>query len=426
MGGGGGPGREIPEQVIQDTLNNGEDFTLEENTTTNLTQNLIIPEGRTFTNNGTIDLGESGFEIIGNLVNNGTITNQNAQISLVDGSSVRNYGSIITDGTLKIQGEIAVLVEIFNFGTFISRSVEIIAEAVSQSGEIIFNLRPNSLTTFGTITSTEFDGDGRVTTTFTGGADGDPTAELRVDNIDTREPLILSNLILTNRTPIDGEWKVKELTLSNNAKIEPLIQSPQTRLSVSDKLTIENGPVFNKAIINIQTDAELEINESTLNNEGVIINAGTIKQLGTTNSSIQAEFFGKIETTGTVTGLNLKNQQIITDVDGIVIAGTKNENDRILNATAKTIEWDANYNPGAGDEDFKVKRTTADETKYEIEFVTGNIINDATTFPNGDPFSNNPDIYSSNENPGFLNTWYKEHDGLGNEPVTFGILVNPN
>ena len=30
MGGGGGPGRDIPQEVIQDALNAGEDFTLEE------------------------------------------------------------------------------------------------------------------------------------------------------------------------------------------------------------------------------------------------------------------------------------------------------------------------------------------------------------------------------------------------------------
>ena len=61
MGGGGGPGRDIPQEVIQDALNAGEDFTLEENQTSTFTEDFEIPVGRTFTNDGTIDLGDINY-----------------------------------------------------------------------------------------------------------------------------------------------------------------------------------------------------------------------------------------------------------------------------------------------------------------------------------------------------------------------------
>tara|TARA_B110000858_G_scaffold197938_1_gene261609 strand:+ start:3104 stop:4357 length:1254 start_codon:yes stop_codon:yes gene_type:complete len=417
MGGGGGPGREIPEQVIQDALNNDEDFTLDENETTNLTKILIIPEGRTLTNNGTIDLGEAGLEIQGSLINNGTITNNEASIEIKTGSAVTNNGTIDINGNLYISVFPGGIVSVDNNGFYNFNGL-----FVTAGSPIDIKLLAGSQTKF---KYAVFEGEFLTNPFSFTGITNDTNPDqpvLEINKFDIPTPLRLSNVILKhffiNETM--GSWEAKDLTLSNNTFIVGNKNNTPV-LEVTEKLTIEDGPVTIFSRINIGAGAILEINNSILKNSGTINNEGTIKQFENTNSSIEADSFGKIITTGTVTGLNLKNQQITTDGDGIVIAGTKNEADKILKATAKTIEWDEHYNPGAGDEDFKVKRSTADEKKFEIEFVLGKVTylkDGEESFPSGgSPFTNA-------KNPGFtINTWYKEHNGIGGAPFEFGILT---
>ena len=111
MGGGGGPGREIPEQVIQDALNNEEDFTLEENETTTFTEDLEIPQGRTLTVRGTLDLGD-GNTLLENgklIIDGGSIINEASDI-ILDGEATEiiNGGSIAINGTLTVKNDIVV------------------------------------------------------------------------------------------------------------------------------------------------------------------------------------------------------------------------------------------------------------------------------------------------------------------------------
>ena len=413
MGGGGGPGREIPEQVIQDAFNNGEDFTLEENETTNLTEILIIPEGRTLTNNGTIDLGESGLEITGNLINNGTITNQEASIEIKTGSAVTNNGTIDINGNLYISVIPRGYVNVSNNGIYNFEGL-----FVTAGSQIDIKLLAGSQTKFKyTEWVDEFLTNPFSFTGITNDTNPDQPV-LEIHRYDIPSPLRLSNVILKHFFIKEtmGSWEAKDLTLSDNTFIVGNEDNTPV-LEVTEKLTIEDGPVTIFSRINIGAGAILEINNSILKNSGTINNEGTIKQFENTNSSIEADSFGKIITTGTVTGLNLKNQQITTDGDGTVIAGTKNEADKILNA--KTIVWDANYTPG--DEDYKVKRTTADPTKYEIEFVTNKVTflkeGIGVTLPNGGQ------PYSPANNPGFTpNTWYKEYDEDGELLTAFEIL----
>ena len=568
MGGGGGPGREIPEQVIQDALNNEEDFTLEENETTNLTEILIIPEGRTLTNNGTIDLGEAGLQIEGNLINNGTITNNQSTMDIYQGGKVENRGTIIlSNGTVKYVGDNTGQITLKNEGIMkfetlsiatpedvtstvsLSNSSSFIVDRIEATGpgELAFsgfggdsdsraNLKSTTLqtsssiilknlifdTTNITLTSTasslslentalsvskkmevskasndvsillsnssslkvgkiETTGPKKLTIT---GNDND-RSNVESTTLQTSSSITLKNLIFdtTNITLIStasslslvntalsvvekmevstasndvssillsnssslkvgtieatgqGELKitgndddrsnVESTTLQTSSSITlKNLEFKTSNITASNSVTIDNAKdsslTFNgDASIegNIKNQGLLQLNNITLTNTGTINNEGTIKQFENTNSSIEADSFGKIITTGTVTGLNLKNQQITTDGDGTVIAGTKNEADKILNA--KTIVWDAKYNPG-DEEDYKVKRTTADHTKYEIEFVQGKVTflkeDIGVTLPNGGQ------PYSPANNPGFtLNTWYKEYDGDGDEQTVFGI-----
>ena len=104
MGGGGGPGREIPEQVIQDALNNGEDFTLAENETTTFTEDLEIPQGRTLTVKGTLDLGD-GNTLTENgrlVIDGGRIINDLGSVKLISDQTTRILGQILIDGVLTL------------------------------------------------------------------------------------------------------------------------------------------------------------------------------------------------------------------------------------------------------------------------------------------------------------------------------------
>ena len=112
MGGGGGPGREIPEQVIQDALNNGEDFTLRQNETTTLTQNLTVPAETTLTIEGTIDLGDGNtFQIVGDgeviVTGSGIITNAASNIKVVDTATLQlqSGADILIDGNLELEDD---------------------------------------------------------------------------------------------------------------------------------------------------------------------------------------------------------------------------------------------------------------------------------------------------------------------------------
>jgi hypothetical protein len=360
-------------------------------------------------------------EITGNLINNGTITNNEASIEIKTGSAVTNNGTIDINGNLYITVFPGGNVLVSNSGFMIIKK----GLVVTPRSPIDIQLLAGSQTKIG---YADFGSEFLTNRfSFTGIMDDKNPDQpvLEINKFDIPTPLRLSNVILKhffttdeNNNKIKGSWKAKNLTLSNNTFIVGN-EDNTPELKVTEKLTIEDGPVTIFSRINIGAGAILEINNSILKNSGTINNEGTLKQFENTNSSIEADSFGKIITTGTVTGLNLKNQQT-TDGDGIVIAGTKNEQDKILNETAKTIVWDTNYDPR--DEDFKVKRTTADPTKYEIEFVTNKVTflkeGIEVTLPN----PNGASPYTNANNPGFtINTWYKEHDGFGDNPHIFGI-----
>jgi len=444
MGGGGGPGRDIPEQVIKDTLNNGEDFTLAENETTYLTKILIIPEGRTLTNNGTIDLGEAGLEIQGSLINNGTITNQEARISITKNGNVVNGGNINLDGKISIStiNTTVTFIKIQNIGQIKASRFEVVGNDPNISTTISLDASSNFIITESIINKAvgEFNIIGK-----TPGMSKTPLSssliethsptnfkniQIQTEEMKATDTLTLENTLIVSTGIIRQE---KSLIIENGSNIEcqgdGLFgldgEASQVNIDTDSQLiilgtTVIISNIINEGIVTIESGKVLLLKNNTFNNTGKIINYGKLRQFTDTNSSIEAKSFGKIITTGTVTGLNLKNQQITTDGDGIVIAGTKNEDGKIPFATHKTIEWDANYNPGTGDEDFKVKRSTADPTKFEIEFVEFYVTffkdNIKVYLPNGDQ------PYTNANNPGFtINTWYKQHDGVGSEPIVFGI-----
>ena len=448
MGGGGGPGREIPEQVIQDALNNGEDFTLEENDTTNLTENLIIPEGRTLTNNGTIDLGESGLEITGNLINNGTITNQAAGITVLKTGEIANFSVININGTIVINTDGSFTFT--NKGEVTAQKLEVIGD----DPEVSITLHLETLETsksFYKIDNIINNGAGEFNISiFPPSSTRDPfnPSAIISKNIETNSPTTFKGIdVLTDSMTatdsltlddtsfqsLDQIIQVKSLNMKNDSfyictngffggdeTFEVKIDTSSTFL-IGGSVVIKSN-IINQGKLKIRPEKLLQLNNNTLENTGTIENNGTIRQFSDSNPSIEANSFGKIITTGTVTGLNLKNQQINTTGNGTVIAGTKNEDGKILNATAKTIEWDANYNPGDEDEDYKVKRIPLDDSKFEIEFVTDKVkfLKEGVevTLPNG------VQPYSTVNNPGFtLDTWYKQHDGVDGEPNVFGILA---
>lgn len=112
MGGGGGGGTQIPEQTIQDALNAGSDFTLNENEFVLFEQPLNVPEGQTLTNNGDIILLNNDIILnASNLVNNGIIRNSNEtpDTSTIDRSIDRNESSI-SEGTIRAIVAIAAAV----------------------------------------------------------------------------------------------------------------------------------------------------------------------------------------------------------------------------------------------------------------------------------------------------------------------------
>lgn len=111
MGGGGGPPRvNVPEQVIQDAFDKGEDFTLESNEQTNLTKDLTIPAEVVFTVKGVLDLGEGNTltEEGQLIVDGGRIQNEAADVVLSGDSTTifQNQGELETDGTLTINKDI--------------------------------------------------------------------------------------------------------------------------------------------------------------------------------------------------------------------------------------------------------------------------------------------------------------------------------
>jgi hypothetical protein len=111
MGGGGGPPHvNVPEEVIQEAFDNGEDFTLAENETTNLTKDLTIPAEVVFTVKGVLDLGEGNTltEEGQLIVDGGRIQNENADLVLSGDSTTifENQGQLDTDGTLTVNKEV--------------------------------------------------------------------------------------------------------------------------------------------------------------------------------------------------------------------------------------------------------------------------------------------------------------------------------
>jgi hypothetical protein len=105
MGRGGGP-ITIPEAVIEEAFNKGEDFTISENEIAILTEPLEVPTGSTLLVEGTIDLGE------GNILNvavgstlkldGGTLTNTASDVE-VSGILTSDNGQINIAGDLTVK-----------------------------------------------------------------------------------------------------------------------------------------------------------------------------------------------------------------------------------------------------------------------------------------------------------------------------------
>ena len=113
MGGGGGPPRvNVPEEVIQEAFDNGEDFTLESNEQTIVTKDLTIPAGVVFTVKGVLDLGEGNtFSELGQLiVDGGRVQNEGSDVVLSGDSTTifQNQGQLDIDGTLTVNKEVNI------------------------------------------------------------------------------------------------------------------------------------------------------------------------------------------------------------------------------------------------------------------------------------------------------------------------------
>jgi hypothetical protein len=107
MGGGGGPTIIIvPEEDIQDTLQNGKDYTLKENEKSTFTTDLTVPPGTTLTIKGTLDLGDGNtLKVKGALViNGGSITNEDSNVFVFPNGTIemKNGGEMVISGNLEL------------------------------------------------------------------------------------------------------------------------------------------------------------------------------------------------------------------------------------------------------------------------------------------------------------------------------------
>jgi hypothetical protein len=101
MGRGGGP-ITIPEAVIEEAFNKGEDFTISENEIAILTEPLEVPTGRTLLVEGTIDLGGNILNVaVGSTLklDGGTLTNAAGSELNVDGNVEAVNSNINTPDT---------------------------------------------------------------------------------------------------------------------------------------------------------------------------------------------------------------------------------------------------------------------------------------------------------------------------------------
>jgi hypothetical protein len=438
----------VPEEVIQEAFDNGENFTLEENETTTLTQNLIVPSAVTFINKGTIDLKESTLEILGDFINQGTVTNQEASIVIKENGNLTNNNL----GVITLNGNIQLIPggkgSLTNEGKLTAMQLEVngnnpdVSTTLSLKGEeSIFNVKNiinNGAGAFNIV--------GITTLSKT---------VIKCESLETHSPTTLTNLQwltenmqATDTLTLDNTYlkssemhTTKSLTIKNNSEFECINGMFDTGEEESEvnidkqsslKIIRENSfksKIINKGIVSIIVkEANLQLNNTTFENTGVINNNGTLKQFGDTNSTINTggEPFGIINTNGTVSGLNLENQQINTEGDGIVIAGIKNDDGFITVNNSKTVKWTANYNPG--ENNWKIKRMTPEDGKFDMEYYLQQgtfhvgTITTLQTFPQGSP--ENSIYYLSDDNLGFsTGTWFKCYtDGGDPNPKTIGIV----
>ena len=410
MGGGGGPGREIPEQVIQDALNNGEDFTLEENETSTFTEDFEIPEGTTLTIRGTLDLGDGNtLTETGKLViDGGRVINEASNI-ILDGETTEiiNGGSIAINGVLTVNNDI-VVAQVPEFGNpFVTAKKMILKGGVKLevkdrdlttkeeewlAGELEISPDPNFFAPVGLV-----------------GVLIEVTEELKVD--------VGSTLSLDN----DSQIKIKE-----GAKAEIRGEIQLNQLADPKAVDPETGEILSRlpGFGQINNNGDLFIYEG-----GSIIHP----EVGVGPSQIVGNGTGTI----TVSGSNednveskIENVQIYDNeitvgeppffpgapILGKIYLGLTNENGAITTPLPNgrfnnqgAIDWDESYesndvkltvraNPGIVY--YKDTRITAPEIVGEynyIEFPQGEGAKDPVLDP-----AEEVTFYPKNDNPGFL------------------------
>ena len=353
----------------------------------NSTSDLIIETGGSFTNEGTIG---GTFENLAYL----EVTNSNTSGGFINSGTLNalfiNFlGPLINSGNINITSAGGVISvsklsgETVNTGTITNNLNLVIEENFTNEGTFT---NQNNLTLNGTFSNTST---GSLTNT------GKWTNE--------EDSSFISEIPLT----LEGEF-INKGTFDS-----------QENLTI---LGAEATPFKNEGTLKIAANKVMEINSSGLNNTGTIENNGVLKSRTGDDSTIYANDgnFGIITTSGTVTGLNLEDQQINTIDDGIVIAGTLNDGDDLVDP--KTIRWTSNYNA-----DWKVKRAIPNDQKFDMEFYEKKV-----TFvqylgfdylPVGTPDQGTV-IYPLEDNPGFAGTWYKQTPANNSDKQIFGIAAS--
>ena len=379
MGGGGGPPRvNVPEEVIQEAFDNGEDFTLESNEQTNLTKDLTIPAGVVFTVKGVLDLGEANiFTELGQLiVDGGRVQNEASDIVLSgNGTTIfQNQGQLDIDGTLTVNKQVNIKTttgdgryEYINVKTLIlDKDAEI-----SVTGQGTSDITAAGVRLFFGI----LQGEGDL-------------------NIFIKESMTIE--------------KGGELTLNNNAalncsksvvNVEGLLKFDFTSLLrvINGELNVKNGG----SIVGLVKEDFLERKNEIV---GGVVNVYGEDSESSNISSIENCSFIDVE--------QINIGKIIDDVvhPGKIFLGKFDSDQGVFTSANQSIEFeDSTTKPMTILSPAGLEYVNKEvERKPPIRFFLGDV---EVAFPNGEPEGTVPQLkYPKSENPGFTITYDESGD----------------
>lgn len=431
----------LSQQEVEEALASG-DFTIESGKKLTLTSNLTIPVGRTLTIEGEVDLATFEFIMNGTVVNQGTVTNEAATITVNSGALFRNFGTVNIDGDLIFvrsasevprseirAGSITVSTLTFkNDGPEDDMNVEI-----DFADESAFTPSVLNFNNLNFIAAEGFTGQINVTMTGDPGNKPDITAS---QNTSIRNGLTLTNVNYTTATlqPETGQDYNLTLTSSDVTVTTNSTMSAASQLTIDNdstyelsgnvKSTFRNNVTNQGALVVSNSSGELELNSVdaalTFLNTGTISNQGSIYGLASTPSDTvtikpsasPGSEYGQIWNTGTFRTLQLIDQEILNNGDGVIVAGTFNSGDTELE-NQKPITWNSTF-----EGEYKIKKIepASTYTHVDLHFGVGTVTFDNSGpkgLPEGTPTD---DVYPHLDNPGFIGCKYQQYDTVTNQP----------